>query len=143
MSFLMPVLYFDASTQRDQENDLLQDTRARQERGKYLCCAQCRQRVTALNSAVPINGKHNHHRRNPYGLQFEFQCYAAAPGCEVSGELTSDYSWFAGCRWQYASCHRCQRHLGWYFSGENNFFALIRDQLVVCDENDDKQDNSK
>jgi len=132
------LVLFDAGLMRDVERDLSLDKDVDRDKGKSLCCAHCKQRVTSASSAVEIEGMHTHRRRNPYGHQFIFQCYAGAPGCEVSGEPTSDYSWFVGYRWQYASCRQCQRHLGWFFRGENGFFGLIRDQLVPCDKSADK-----
>lgn len=138
---MLPVLYFDAATLGDLKHDVSQDSAARQDKGKYMCCVQCRHRIAPLSSAVEINGSQVHRRRNPLGHYFVFQCYRAAPGCAVSGEPTAEYSWFAGYRWQFASCNQCQNQLGWYFSGENGFFGLIRDQLIVCEESGGKQNN--
>jgi hypothetical protein len=132
------VLFFDASNLQDLKKDLLQDSGVHRDRGKFLCCAHCRHHIAPASSAMEINGRHTHHRRNPHGHHFVFQCYRAAPGCAVNGEPTTDFSWFSGYRWQFASCDQCQLHLGWYFSGDRGFFGLIRDNIILCDEGNDE-----
>lgn len=131
MSALITVLYFDSSSQKEKARGLSRDFRSHEDE-QHLCCAQCRQRIVPLSSAMKVHGSHFHRCRNPYGQQFDFRCYAVAPGCDVSGEPTLEHSWFSGYRWQYASCRQCQRHLGWFFNGESGFFGLIHGKLVPC-----------
>jgi hypothetical protein len=71
-----------------------------------------------------------HLRLNPHAFAFIFGCFSSAPGCVVHGEPTLDATWFAGCRWQYAHCAKCMRHLGWAFSGADSFFGLLLERLV-------------
>ena len=134
-------MLFDAGSLRDIEQSLSSDADTHEGRSKFLCCAHCKQRIAPVSSSVEINGRQIHRCQNPLGHYFVFQCYRTAPGCAVSGEPMAEYSWFAGYRWQFASCNRCHNQLGWYFSGESGFFGLIRDQLVVCEESSGKQDD--
>lgn len=102
-----------------------------EERGAY-CCAMCGNKVTTSENAVVRQGNHFHDRVNPDGRRFLIVCFAAAEGCNCSGKLTADYSWFEGYRWHFAHCQACGSQLGWRFVGVDSFFGLILEQLVEC-----------
>ena len=100
--------------------------------GKQLCCAVCLNPITTYENAVVIDGQHSHAKLNPAGKTFEFNCFNQANGCKLAGEFSSEFSWFGGFDWCYALCRTCRCQLGWHFTGEHSFFALIREQLVDC-----------
>lgn len=102
---------------------------------RRLVCRYCRHEVTRDAARVEIEGRHVHRRTNPAGIDFEFACFAAAPGAAQVGEATDEHSWFAGYRWRFAVCARCGSHLGWFFEGRSPaFWGLITRRLV--DESD-------
>jgi len=81
-----------------------------------------------------VDGNHAHTRANPAGIRFTFGCFRDAPGCRCLGAPSGEHTWFAGCRWRIAACGGCGEHLGWAFSGEENFFGLILLRLVSGEE---------
>jgi hypothetical protein len=98
---------------------------------KPLICSNCSAPITSGKEAVSVNGSHEHAFFNPAGIAFEIRCFKQAPGCLVQGDPTTEFSWFAGYRWQYATCGNCLTHLGWFFlSGNNSFFGLISDRVI-------------
>ena len=98
--------------------------------GKKLLCRRCRNPVTNSGDTITIAGSQSHSQCNPYGHFFYFTCYSQASGCVVSGDATAEFSWFSGYRWQYASCGKCNSHLGWFFSGQSPvFFGLLENEL--------------
>jgi len=86
--------------------------------------------VSHRRQAVAINGRHEHAFFNPAGIAFEIRCFRQAPGTETQGDPTSDFSWFAGYRWQIALCTTCHTHLGWLFTGSGSFYGLIASRLI-------------
>ena len=101
-----------------------------------LICSNCSAAITSRQEAVSINGQHEHAFFNPAGIAFEVRCFSRADGCLVRGKPTTDFSWFDGRYWQYASCATCLIHLGWLFTsneedgGTGSFFGLIGDRLI-------------
>jgi hypothetical protein len=95
-----------------------------------LCCLDCGAPVTGEEQRIAIDGRHRHLRTNPAGLEFEFGCFLSAPGADVVGEPTTEFSWFSGYAWSYSLCRACSTHLGWHFAGrEPPFHGLILDRL--------------
>ena len=107
--------------------------------GPVLGCRRCRFPITSRGDAVDVDGGHQHTFFNPGGVLFEIGCFAAAPGCGVSGAPTSEFSWFSGFRWRYASCLQCAAHVGWHFASSqgSSFFGLIVNRLVETDQTPD------
>ena len=98
---------------------------------RRLLCRSCSSPVTAKTECIAIDGQHVHRRTNPAGIDFEFGCFATAPGTENIGEPTADFSWFAGYAWSYSVCRECATHLGWHFEGATpSFHGLILARLV-------------
>ena len=101
---------------------------------RWLRCRLCREPVTAEDDRAVVEGEHVHRRTNPAGIEFEFGCFLAAAGAQVVGEPTFEFSWFAGCAWNYSLCRGCGTHLGWHFEGRDPaFHGLILDRLEVED----------
>jgi hypothetical protein len=97
---------------------------------RWLRCRLCRGPVTAEDDRAVVEGEHVHRRTNPAGIEFEFGCFSAAPGVQVVGEPTFEFSWFAGLAWAYSLCRGCGTHLGWHFEGRGPaFHGLILDRL--------------
>ncbi len=96
-----------------------------------LCCVQCGHPITHDRHRTTVEGRHVHTRMNPFGFVFHFGCFSQAEGCSIEGPPTAADTWFAGHAWQFAHCAACQTHLGWAFSGEGHFFALVLDRLCA------------
>lgn len=96
-----------------------------------LFCHQCRAPITADAERIVVQGGHEHHFRNPMGIEYHIGCFRQAGGCNLIGEATAEYSWFAGCHWRVALCRQCREHLGWGFSGrDDSFYSLILNRLT-------------
>jgi len=97
---------------------------------RWLRCRLCRQPVTGEDDRTVVEGEHVHRRTNPAGIEFEFGCFLVAPGAQVVGEPTFEFTWFPGRAWAYSVCLGCGAHLGWHFEGgDPPFHALILDRL--------------
>ncbi len=99
------------------------------EKNKKLYCNSCKNYITELNSAIVINGEHTHIFSNPAGYTYTINCFQSAPGCLTIGNSADEHTWFNGYAWQIAVCHSCKEHLGWLFSNDHQFYALIADRL--------------
>ena len=99
---------------------------------EYILCRQCRQAITRAADRIAVDGSHRHTFANPHGIVFEIGCFKTVRGCGYTGELTDEFSWFAGYRWRVSFCSLCLTHLGWMFvsGGGNIFHGLILDRLI-------------
>ena len=97
-----------------------------------LLCAACGAVVTDRRNAVSVAGAHQHTFVNPAGIIYRVRCFSDAPGCREAGELTGEFSWFAGYAWRYALCGSCAEHLGWVYRAEARgaFYGLIAEKLA-------------
>lgn len=95
----------------------------------WLLCRACEQRITEATARIPIHRHHQHTFTNPHGFVYTVGCFDSAPGVVEEGEPSSFWSWFPGYHWQIVVCLGCRWHLGWRFSGEDSFFALVLDRL--------------
>jgi hypothetical protein len=87
--------------------------------------------VTTESERLPVDQSHVHRRTNPSGVEFEFGCFAAAPGVQTFGQPTTEFSWFPGYAWVYSVCADCTTHLGWLFTGASpSFHGLILARLM-------------
>jgi hypothetical protein len=94
-------------------------------------CAACSHPITREAHVLEVGGKRDHVQMNPHGHVFHFRTFQRAPGAKVVGPGETDWSWFSGTAWHFASCGRCGAHLGWAFSGQGSlFFGLIVQKLV-------------
>lgn len=94
-------------------------------------CATCSALITTGRERIEVDGGHQHTFVNPGGYIHRIGCFRRAAGCEVVGEPTNEFTWFAGHSWNYAVCGSCGSHLGWaYFRGaERRFFGLSLENL--------------
>lgn len=99
--------------------------------GEQLVCALCRSWITSTKSRVELFGAHEHNRINPAGFIYRLGLFDHAPGVRSVTQPTQEFSWFSGCAWQIVVCCGCGEHLGWEFSGEKRFFALLPDKLMI------------
>ncbi len=101
-------------------------------RADLILCRFCHAAITSKRDEWVMSGSHQHRFVNPNGFQFLIGCFQRAPGCDIGGPSTDEYSWFKGYVWQTARCSDCGEHLGWFYqNGEaNQFFGLIIDKLV-------------
>lgn len=100
------------------------------EGGRAIVCEACGFAITAENHRIAIDDSHRHTFFNPSGIVYELGCFSRAPGCSITGEATSEFTWFAGYRWRFALCGKCREHLGWrYESAAGSFFGLILSKL--------------
>ncbi len=90
-----------------------------------LRCAVCDHLLAKQARRVYPEGSHRHGKVNPYGKVFELACFHPVTGCLGLGKPSAEFSWFEGCYWQMTVCGACQLHLGWDFSGADQFSALI------------------
>lgn len=101
-----------------------------EEENKKLLCKFCKNHIANVNDAISIEGDHTHTFSNPAGYVYTINCYQAAYGCLVASERTNEYSWFKNYYWQIVFCNSCREQLGWLFSNETEFYALIADRLL-------------
>lgn len=95
-----------------------------------ILCRACGMAVTTRKEKIAVGGSHAHTFFNPAGIVFELGCFRRAPGCRNAGELTSEFTWFAGYLWRFALCSSCRAHLGWFFQGgDDTFYGLILPHL--------------
>lgn len=101
-------------------------------RNDLILCRFCHAAITSKREELEVSGGHQHRFVNPSGLHFLIGCFKLAPGCDIGGPATNEYSWFKGFIWQTARCSDCGEHLGWFYqSGEaNQFFGLIVEKLA-------------
>ena len=98
------------------------------------CCRACNLPVTSEAERLSVGGTALHRRRNPLGIEYEFACFAQAPGCRHTGPDSGEHTWFAGYRWKVALCAGCHTHLGWRFrDAGHQFHGLIIDRLRAVD----------
>jgi hypothetical protein len=95
-----------------------------------ICCLACGAIVTGKDLKIQVSGSHTHTFFNPAGIVFELGCFHQAPGCQVVGGPSGEFTWFPGHLWRVALCRRCRTHLGWLFvMEENTFYGLILTKL--------------
>ena len=129
----IPLQLYRIQLTKDKKNRLQpeSDRREKEKKEVPLICSHCSAAITTSNQAISINGQHEHAFFNPSGIAFEIRCFRQAPGCLVQGDATTQFSWFDGYSWQYATCNNCLAHLGWFFSsGDNSFFGLIANKII-------------
>lgn len=94
-----------------------------------IACRRCGHAITHPSAREERDGAHIHTRINPGGWVHTFGCFSAAPGARAPGPATSAHTWFAGHLWALAECQACGAHLGWRFSGADEFWGLILAEL--------------
>jgi len=99
---------------------------------RNIICRICLAEVTTKKDQFTKNGRQEHCFFNPHGIAFVVRCFKKAAGCTVTGDPSSEFSWFEGYLWSFALCAGCGEHLGWFFQnhGGNSFFGLIPSKLI-------------
>ena len=103
---------------------------------RAVVCVFCQRAITTDGARISAGGGHEHRFVNPAGFVFDVQCFRVAPGCDVVGPPTAEFSWFPGFTWQLAYCGGCASHLGWRFesrrleSRKGEFFGLVADRIA-------------
>ena len=104
-------------------------TAAQDPAGDWLCY-WCLHRVANDQDRFSFDGKDEFVFRNPERVQFEIITFARTLGCRDTGQPTLEHTWFSGHAWCYCLCGQCGQHLGWSYSGPNEFAGLIKARLV-------------
>tara|TARA_R110000782_G_scaffold13730_11_gene40315 strand:+ start:4577 stop:4978 length:402 start_codon:yes stop_codon:yes gene_type:complete len=120
----------DIQTEKKPSQEIKTDESA--EEIKKLFCNFCSNFITELDAAIAINDAHVHVFSNPAGYTYTVHCFQSAPGCLTLGEGTAEHTWFSGYEWQITVCHACKEQLGWLFSKDRQFYALIADRLRLA-----------
>jgi len=97
--------------------------------GDWLC-AGCLNRIASEEDRFQYDGKSEFSFSNPDGLQFDIITFSQTVGGQEVGTPTLEHTWFPGHAWSFCVCDRCQTHLGWFYSGPQEFVGLIRNRLV-------------
>ena len=129
MDTVIPCYWFDTTGNPDAVAKV-REHEADIDRGKKSRCRSCEHIVTDDGQRIAVDNSHSHHKTNPNGVEYHFQCFGQAPGCDAYGVATAEHTWFTGYRWQIAVCNSCGEHLGWYFRGEASFYGLITARLI-------------
>ena len=93
-------------------------------------CAWCHNRVASEKDRFVFEGKSEFAFKNPEGICFHIVTFSETLGCREAGVPTLEHTWFAGHAWSYCVCDRCAMHLGWFYTGLNEFVGLIRNRIV-------------
>ncbi len=112
-----------------QTDTLTVEEEKEEEEESGLLCMNCSNEITHSSHGVERSGAFRHLFINPAGLPFRIGCFSRAPGCTLHGLPTSEFTWFPGYRWQVALCDSCMIHLGWFYTGKDEFFGLIMARL--------------
>jgi hypothetical protein len=96
--------------------------------GDWLC-AWCLNRVANEKARFKFKGTDEFAFSNPAGIVFEIITFSQTLGCKQSGVPTLEHTWFAGYAWSYCQCGSCGLHLGWYYTGPQDFVGLIKTRI--------------
>ncbi len=124
------ILFFDTGeTASDAETSERTEEKSKEE--KVYRCSMCGQSIAPAAARIAMDGSSEYTYTNPHGFVFTIGYFRIAPGCAVTGVPTTEYTWFPGYAWRYASCMACGVHLGWEFSsgGGDRFYGLILKRL--------------
>ena len=103
---------------------------AKEEEERALRCLKCGWEITTEKQRISVQDSHEHTFVNPGGYVYRIGCFREAPGCVLSGEGSSEHTWFKGYAWSYAACSSCLTHLGWSYGFDpDKFFGLILERL--------------
>ena len=97
--------------------------------GDWLC-AWCLSHVANEQDRFPFDGKDEFTFSNPKGIRFAIITFSQTLGCRQTGTPALEFTWFPGHAWAYCQCDRCGQHLGWFYTGANDFVGLIKERIV-------------
>ncbi len=93
-------------------------------------CAWCLNRVAKDRDRFRYEGRDEFAFANPAGIWFRIITFSRTLGCEEAGKPILKDTWFPGHAWSFCVCDRCGEHLGWYYTGPQDFAGLITDRIV-------------
>jgi len=93
-------------------------------------CAWCLNLVASECDRFQYEGRDEFTFSNPEGIRFEIITFSRTLGCRQTGKPTQEHTWFAGHTWSFCHCAACGQHLGWYYTGPQDFVGLIRNRIV-------------
>ncbi len=93
-------------------------------------CAWCHNRIASERDRFAYDGKDEFAFSNPQGIHFEIITFIDTLRCTESGIPTLEDTWFPGYAWSFCQCSECGQHLGWYYSGPQQFVGLIKNRIV-------------
>lgn len=100
-----------------------------------LCCIMCNTLITDWTNKTMVMGRSEHQFTNPAAISFHVACFSQVENCRPQGLRTPQDTWFPGHSWQITLCNHCGLHLGWHFTGPNDFYALIVNRLRIVSDN--------
>ncbi|MCL1865057.1 MAG: cereblon family protein [Spirochaetes bacterium] len=115
-SFLKPVVEDELNLKEDSDK-------------KWVRCRNCHNKIALFSDKISINENDSYIFKNPAGIFFRIACFANAPGSIAVSDFTDEHTWFTGYRWSIALCRLCHKHIGWLYSGSDEFYGLIADKL--------------
>jgi len=130
-----PFLSFQQFTEKSLKKikeRLAQEKQRKEEERDFVFCKFCNNKITTINDIIDVNGHYQHTFTNPAGVTYLVGCFSSAIGCVNRGKSTFEHTWFNGYSWKFALCSKCQAHLGWFYTPDEegiSFFGLILDNL--------------
>ena len=115
-SFFKPVLDDEFNVEDDSDK-------------RWVRCRNCHNKIALFSDKISINGNDSYIFQNPAGIFFRIVCFANAPGSIIVSEFTDEHTWFTGYQWSISLCCLCRIHIGWLYSGPDEFYGLIADRL--------------
>jgi hypothetical protein len=97
--------------------------------GDWLC-AWCLNGVANERDRFQYNDQDEFTFTNPERIRFEIVIFSETRGCRQTGQPTLEHTWFPGHAWSYCQCGECGQHLGWYYTGQDQFVGLIKERIV-------------
>jgi hypothetical protein len=86
--------------------------------------------VASESDRFQYEGRDEFSFTNPEGIRFEIITFLRTLGCRQTGKPILEHTWFAGHAWSFCHCAACGQHLGWYYTGPQDFAGLIRERIV-------------
>ena len=115
-SFFKPVLDDEFNVEDDSDK-------------RWVRCRSCHNKIALISDKISIDGNDSYIFQNPSGIFFRIVCFANAPGSIIVSEFTDEHTWFTGYQWSISLCGLCHKHIGWLYSGQDEFYGLIADRL--------------
>lgn len=97
--------------------------------GEWLC-SWCLNGVARDEDRFSQSGVSEFSFKNPASIWFVILTFERTIGCRQLGIPTLEHTWFPDHAWSYCVCDRCGMHLGWCYTGPNEFAGLVRDRIV-------------
>ena len=93
-------------------------------------CALCHHRLASDRDRLQFGNRSEFAFTNPDGMPFLIVTFSEATGCLDAGDATLEHTWFPGHAWSYCLCGHCGQHLGWFYTGSDEFVGLIQTKII-------------